>query len=164
MSARKQLVLEVVYKLIKLQELVNSDREEKIELNFKVSDSLQQSIKMLRVIDDGSSFSSQIQKIKLKTMLSIPEDSATIKHLAYIMQTAPHRHLGSFRKEIMATDNDLLISLNKHTATDYVRISNSENKTIYAGKTAVKNGKKVVMRVKKGTSATIEFPVYPKQL
>ena len=162
MSARKQLVLEVVYKLIKLQELVNSDREEKIELNFKVSDSLQQSIKMLRVIDDGSSFSSQIQKIKLKTMLSIPEDSATIKHLAYIIQTAPHRHLCSFRKEIAATDKDLLINLKKHTATGFVKISNSENKAIYADKTSVKNGTKEVLRVAKGTSATIEFPVYTK--
>ena len=117
---------------------------------------------MFRVIESGSSFSSQIQKIKLKTMLASPEDRAIIKHLAYVVQTAPHRHLCSFRKEIAATDKDLLIFLNKHTATGFVKISNSENKAIYADTTSVKNGTKEVLRVAKGTSATIEFPVYTK--
>ena len=72
--------------------------------------------------------------------------------------------MSSFKREIEATDKDLLVRVNKHTATDYLMLSNSDNVSIYADRSSIKSGRKAILKVPKGTKATIEFPVYPKIL
>ena len=72
--------------------------------------------------------------------------------------------MSSFRREIEANEKDLLVRVSKHTATDFLMLSNSENVSVYADRSSIKSGRKAILKVAKGTKATIEFPVYPKIL
>lgn len=97
-------------------------------------------------------------------MVGTPADSEVVKHLAYQIKTSPQKYLSSFKREINATERDLIVKVSKHTATDYLKMENAENVSVYADRTSMLGGRKAMIRVAKGTKATIEFPVYPKIL
>ena len=105
-----------------------------------------------------------MNKVKLQTLVSSPAEAQVIKHLAYNMKTATRKYKTGFKREITAADHDLLVRVDRHTATDFLKLSNDDNVTIYADRGSTKSGKKAVLRVKQGTTATIEFPVYPSIL
>ena len=66
-----------------------------------------------------------------------------------------------FKKEVTATDKDLLIKIDGHSSNDLIQIK-KEGQTILADSGSIKSGKNLVMKVPKGTTASIEFPVRPQ--
>ncbi len=59
-----------------------------------------------------------------------------------------------------ATDNDLIIKIDDSTSKDLVQIKQGE-KMIMADSGSMATGNSLQIRVAKGESATIEFPVKP---
>lgn len=66
-----------------------------------------------------------------------------------------------FNKTVTATDNDLIIKIDDSTSKDLVQIKQGD-KMIMADSGSMTTGKSLQIRVAKGESATIEFPVKPQ--
>ena len=97
-------------------------------------------------------------------MLESAEDSLKIKHLARRYTTTVPKYKTSFKKEIRATDTDLVVQVDKHTTKDLIKLTRSDGTMLYADSTTIKSGKKIKMSVPKDSTVTLEFPVYPQLL
>lgn len=89
-------------------------------------------------------------------------DSAKIVHIAKSVRTAPQKFTTSFRREIEATEEDMVVQLDKITSTDLVKISTDDSQ-IYADCASLRS-RKIEVKVAKGKKATLEFPVFPQVL
>ena len=96
-------------------------------------------------------------KIKLKAMLESKIDSQKIAHLSKRYRTAPQKYKTGFKREIEATEEDLVISIDKNTADETVKIA-GPNKTLLVDKDSMQSGSDPSLVLKKGEKATIEYP------
>lgn len=89
-------------------------------------------------------------------------DSAKIAHIAKSVRTAPQKFTTSFKREIEAIEEDMVIQVDKITSTDLVKIS-TEDAQVYADAAAIKS-RKIAVKLAKGKKATLEFPTFPQVL
>ena len=66
-----------------------------------------------------------------------------------------------FKKTFTAEQNDMIIKIDGSNSKDIIQIKN-DSSLLMADAGSVKSGRSLVMKVAKGTSATIEFPVRPQ--
>lgn len=111
-------------------------------------DTLKQTLKMYDVMEHGRTFHPYMSKIKFRAIMSSDEDSAKISHIAKITRTAPQKFMTSFRREVEATEEDLVIQMDKITSKDLVKISTDES-AVYADAATIKS-KKIAIKIAKG--------------
>lgn len=69
LSDREKLSLELVTQIVKLQELLNVEYDKEVELNFELHATLKSTLRMQKVMEQGSSFNSFMTKIKFKAIM-----------------------------------------------------------------------------------------------
>ena len=119
---------------------------------------------MSKVVEQGNKFTSFMGKLKFKALLASKDDCSKVSHLAKTYATAPQKYSISVQREIVATDNDLVLTVDKNTSKDLMKIVGEDGKAIYADAMAMKAGKKIKLNIPKGQKAILEYPAYPQVL
>ena len=76
---------------------------------------MRKALKTYKIIQDGPAFTSFLSKMKLQILLS-SQDAKKIQHLARNYTTDERMYETVFKKTVQATNNDLVLKINKHTA------------------------------------------------
>ena len=158
---RQKLVIEIIVMFVKLQQRLRLEFDKDVPLGFELSESIKKALTIFKTIEEGSSFTTFIQKQRFQDIIRSRIDSMKIKHIARMYATDEMKYECKFKKEVTATDRDLSIVIDGHTCSDLIEIK-KEGQTILADAGSLKSGKNMVMTVPAGTSATIEFPVRPQ--
>jgi len=89
-------------------------------------------------------------KLKFKALLASKDDCSKVSHLAKTYSTAQQKYSIPVHREIVATDNDLILTIDKNTSKDLIKIFGEDGKAIYADAMAMKTGKKIELNIPKG--------------
>lgn len=145
--------------MFKLQKNYNRTFDKQVPIGFDQSQSITWALQTFKVIEEGLTFKSFLNKMRFKEIL-YSQDAVKIGHLARSYATAYKKFDFTFKKEVTATDGDLLIKIDSCTTDDLIEIK-SENQTILTDASGFRSGGNTSMKVEAGKSATITFPVKP---
>ena len=164
LTKRRKLVLELMTRIAKMQQRLQSEFNLVVPLTFELHESLWKCLKFFRIVEEGSMFSSFIGKIKLKAMLESEIDSKKVSHISKQHRTLAHKFTTSFKRKIEAKDESMRINVNKNTSTELIRVIHQDGRMLFVDSGAVKAGKRCTMLLKQGETATLEYPCYPQIL
>ena len=160
LNDRQKLVLEMIVRLVKLQKRYNNDYDKNTEMGFEISQSVQKALNVFRTIEEGKSFAQFVEALKLQALLT-STDAHKIAHIAQNYRTDDRKYDIKFSKKVTATDKDLLIKIDDYSSTDLIQIK-GDSQSLIADVGGYKSGRDLYVRVPKGESAQIDFPVYPQ--
>ena len=115
LTEREKLALEMIVNLVKIHDRARKEIADIAPLNFQLGDSMRKALKTYKIIQDGAAFTSFLSKLKLQILLS-SKDAKKIQHLARNYTTDERMYETVFKKTVQATNNDLILKINKHTA------------------------------------------------
>ena len=90
-------------------------------------------------------------------------DAKKIRDVVVPYMTDARMYKTKFCKTVKAEENDLVIKVDHHESNELLQIKNGDT-LLLADKGALKSGKTLQMIVKKGDTATVEFPVKPQAM
>ena len=163
-TKRQKLVLELITRVFSMQKSMNQNYRKEVPFSFEFHESFGSAVKQFNIVKQGRSFESFMGKIKYKALLASEMDSGQIRHIARSYKTSERKFKTTFSKEVVASNEDLVIRIDKNTSEDIVEIIDEDNMPVYGDKKALEAGIKVAYTVKKGKKATIKYPAYPLML
>lgn len=111
--------------MIKLQDRFNSEFDKQVPIGFNMSQSITWALETFKIIEQGTTFKSFLEKIRFKEIL-YSEDAHKISHLAQPYATADKKFDIKFTKEVKATDGDLVIKIDSCTTGDLIEIKSED--------------------------------------
>ena len=130
-----------------------------MQLGFEQSESLKKALNIFKLVEEGTKFSTFMRQERYKAIL-YSSDAKKIRDVVVPYMTDARMYKTKFCKTVKAEENDLVIKVDHHESNELLQIKNGDT-MLLADKGALKSGKTLQMIVKKGDTATVEFPVKP---
>ena len=114
---------------------------------------------IFKLVEEGSEFTTFLSNQRFKAILT-SSDANKIYHIARNYRTDDKKFECKFTKEVTATDKDLVIKIDGMTSKDLIQLK-KEGTQVLADGGSFKSGRKLLLQVPRGTTASIEYPVRP---
>ena len=98
-----------------MSEVILNEHGPENKYELELPESLKKTMKNIDVIEQGGKFKNLLTKIQFNELLK-SEDRKSVAHLGQGYQTDDKMYSALFKKEIEATDHDLVLRITEHTS------------------------------------------------